>query len=90
MLKNGLFLSQSLGLFIIFSSEYIRLIVTIIMNMHVPSWVLWLPSDLEGKKKKIERKNNAKFIGHYVCPRTHNMRAHALRSHHNMAAWIVQ
>ena len=28
-----------------------------------------------------ERKNNAKFSGHYVCPRTHNVRAHAISSH---------
>ena len=27
------------------------------------------------------RKNYAKFSGHYVCLRTHNVRAHALRSH---------
>ena len=25
--------------------------------------------------------NNAKFSGHYVCPRTETVRAHALRSH---------
>ena len=31
--------------------------------------------------KKKERKNNAKFSGHYVCPRTHKVRLHALRSH---------
>ena len=31
---------------------------------------------MEGKKK-----NNAKFIGHYVRPRTHNVRVHALCSH---------
>ena len=31
---------------------------------------------VEGKKKK----NNAKFSGHYVHQRTHNIRAHALRS----------
>ena len=38
---------------------------------------------VEGKKKerRRRRKNNAKFSGHYVCPRTHNVRAHALRSH---------
>ena len=37
----------------------------------------------EGKKKKEEkeRKNNAKFSSHYVRPRTHNVRVHALRSH---------
>ena len=27
------------------------------------------------KKKKKKKKNNAKFSGHYVCPRTHNVRA---------------
>ena len=32
-------------------------------------------------RKKI--KNNAKFSGHYVQPRTHNVRVHALRSHQN-------
>ena len=26
-------------------------------------------------------KNNAKFSGHYVCPRTETVREHALRSH---------
>ena len=36
---------------------------------------------VEGRKKKKERKNNAKFSGHYVCPRTHYVRAHTLRSH---------
>ena len=34
----------------------------------------------EGKKKK-KKKNNAKFSGHYVCPRTDTVREHALRSH---------
>ena len=29
------------------------------------------------------RTNKVKFSGHYVRPRTHNMRAHALRSHQN-------
>ena len=33
------------------------------------------------ERKKKERKNNAKFSGHYVRPRTHNVRAHTLRSH---------
>ena len=42
----------------------------------------------EKKKKEKERKNNAKFIGHYVRPRTHNMRAHALRSHQNIMLQI--
>ena len=33
------------------------------------------------------KKNNAKFSGHYVCPRTQNVSAHALRSHqHNETA----
>ena len=27
------------------------------------------------------RTNNAKFSGHYVCPRTETVREHALRSH---------
>ena len=37
---------------------------------------------MEGKRKKKERKkkNNAKFSGHYVRQRTHNVHAHALRS----------
>ena len=35
----------------------------------------------EKEEKEKRRKNNAKFSGHYVRPRTHNMRAHALRSH---------
>ena len=36
---------------------------------------------VEGRKKerKKKKKNNAKFSGHYVCPRTHNVHAHALR-----------
>ena len=36
---------------------------------------------VEGKKKEEgkKKKNNAKFSGHYVCPRTHNICAHALR-----------
>ena len=33
---------------------------------------------VEGRKKK---KNKAKFSGHYVCPHTHNLRVHVLRSH---------
>ena len=40
---------------------------------------------LEGKRKRKkeekERKNNAKFSGHYVYPRTETVRANALRSH---------
>ena len=32
---------------------------------------------VEGRKKE-ERKNNAKFSGHYVHQRTHNVRAQAL------------
>ena len=35
---------------------------------------------VRGRKKK-KKKNNAKFSGHYVCPRTETVRAHALRSH---------
>ena len=35
----------------------------------------------ERKKKKERKNNNAKFSGHYVRPRTHNVRSHALRSH---------
>ena len=31
-----------------------------------------------------ERKNNAKFSGFYVCPCTHNVRAHALRWDQNI------
>ena len=33
------------------------------------------------ERKKERRKNNAKFSGHYFRQRTHNVRAHALRSH---------
>ena len=33
------------------------------------------------RKEERKRKNDAKFSGHYVCPRTHKVRAHALRSH---------
>ena len=36
---------------------------------------------VHGKKKK--KKNNAKFSDHYLRPRTHNVRAHALRLHQN-------
>ena len=37
---------------------------------------------VEGKRKKRKRrKNNAKFSGHYVRPRPHNVRTHALRLH---------
>ena len=36
----------------------------------------------EGKRRR-KKKNNAKFSGHYVCPRTHNVRAHSLCSHQN-------
>ena len=35
---------------------------------------------VEGKKKEKERKNNAKFRGHYVRQRTHTVRVHALHS----------
>ena len=34
----------------------------------------------EGKINKNKKKNNAKFSGHYVQQRTHNVRAHILRS----------
>ena len=36
---------------------------------------------MEGKKKKRKKKekNNAKFSGHYVRQRKHNVHAHALR-----------
>ena len=30
------------------------------------------------------RNNNAKFCGHFVCPRTETVREHALRSHQNL------
>ena len=33
------------------------------------------------KKEEKERKNNAKFSGHYVRPRTNNLRSQALGSH---------
>ena len=36
---------------------------------------------LREKYVEAKRKNNAKFSGHYVRPRTHNVRAHELRSH---------
>ena len=36
---------------------------------------------MERKKKKERRKNNAKFSGHYVYPRTETVCAHILRSH---------
>ena len=32
-------------------------------------------------KEKRKRKKNAKFSGHYVRPRMHNVCAHALRLH---------
>ena len=35
----------------------------------------------ERGRKKEKRKNIAKFSGHYVRPRMHNVHAHALRSH---------
>ena len=35
----------------------------------------------ERRKKEKEKKNNAKFSGHYVCPRTHNVqRTHYVRT----------
>ena len=33
------------------------------------------------KKEEGRKKNNANFSGHYVRPRTHNVRAHGLHSH---------
>ena len=38
---------------------------------------------VEGRRKKEEerKKNHAEFSGHYVCPRTENVRAHALCLH---------
>ena len=36
---------------------------------------------VEERKKERKKKNNAKFSGHYVYPRTETVRAHALRSH---------
>ena len=48
---------------------------------------------MEGKKKKKrKRKNNAKFSGLYVRPRTHNVRAHGLRSQQNKIMiynWLI-
>ena len=43
---------------------------------------------MEGKKKKRKRKNNSMFSGHYVRPRTHNVREHALRSHHKNKPFV--
>ena len=45
---------------------------------------------VRGRKKQEEKKekNNAKFSGHYVCPRTHNVRAHALPSHQSSGMGI--
>ena len=36
---------------------------------------------VHGKKERRKKKNNAKFSGHYVYPRTETVCAHALRSH---------
>ena len=36
---------------------------------------------VHGRKERRRRRNNAKFSGHYVRPRTHNVCMHALRSH---------
>ena len=36
------------------------------------------------KKERKKKKNNAKFSGHYVYPRTETVRAHALRSHQHI------
>ena len=49
--------------------------------------VIWLPEDLEVRGRKEERKNNAKFSGHYVRPRTHKVYVHALRSHQLECNW---
>ena len=35
------------------------------------------------------RTNNAKFSGHYVHPRMHNVRVHALRSHQFQFSLVV-
>ena len=52
-------------------------------------WVrdlFWLgEKSVEGKRKIRKRKNNAKFSGHYVCPRTETVREHTLRSHQNQS-----
>ena len=40
---------------------------------------------VHGKRKK---KNNAKFSGHYVYPRTETVRAHALRSHQYISVGV--
>ena len=40
-------------------------------------------------KEKRKRKNNAKVSGLYVCPRTHNVSAHALRSHQFLNTRVI-
>ena len=42
---------------------------------------------MEGRRKK-KKKNNTKFSGHYVYPRTETGRAHALRSHQHLLAGV--
>ena len=41
------------------------------------------------KERKKKKKNNAKFSGHYVCPRTETVREHALRSHQYRRVIII-
>ena len=36
---------------------------------------------VEEKEERRRRRNNAKFSGHYVCPRTH---AHSVRTNHTI------
>ena len=51
-----------------------------------------IKSEVRGRKERRKRKNNAKFSGHYVRPRTHNVRAHALRLQHNKIMiynWLI-
>ena len=43
------------------------------------------------EKRRRRRKNDAKFSGHDLCPRTQIVRAHALRSHqHFLHSWTRQ
>ena len=48
-----------------------------------PFWEKSTWKEKERSKRK-KRKNNAKFSGHYVYPRTETVRAHALRSHQHL------
>ena len=41
-------------------------------------------------EERRRKKNNAKFSGHYVYPRTETVRAHALRSHQQAGAELGQ